>query len=101
MTETTNYKLPQWAAADEFSPTTQLNSAMEKIDTQMKANADAAEGGFGVVADVEKLKTDVATLQSNISSIQSELSIAESNITALQSRTYRMFGDGTVKYVPS
>lgn len=41
-TPTTNYQLPTYADADAPDLTGAYNQAMEKIDTQMKANSDEA-----------------------------------------------------------
>lgn len=43
METTTNYKLPQWVKADQIKMD-DFNGAFGKIDTALKANADAAAG---------------------------------------------------------
>lgn len=42
MENTTNYQLPKYAGTDPVNLLTGYNAAMDKIDTQMKANATAA-----------------------------------------------------------
>ncbi len=46
METTTNYKLPQWVKADQIKMD-DFNGAFGKIDTALKANADAVAGKAG------------------------------------------------------
>lgn len=50
-TPTTNYQLPTYADTDAPDLTGAYNQAMEKIDTQMKANSDEAAGTAKSTAD--------------------------------------------------
>ena len=81
-TPTTNYQLPTYADADAPDLTGAYNQAMEKIDTQMKANSDEAasatseagtakstadsalETANGNKAEITKLAGSVAKLES-------------------------------------
>lgn len=47
MQNTTNYQLPKYQTTDVPNLITGYNSAMDKVDTQMKANADAASTADG------------------------------------------------------
>ena len=47
MQNTTNYQLPKYQSTDVPNLITGYNSAMDKVDTQMKANADAASAADG------------------------------------------------------
>lgn len=59
-TPTTNYQLPTYADTDAPDLTGAYNQAMEKIDTQMKANSDKVanlEGGSFSPADDDAVLT--------------------------------------------
>ena len=55
---TTNYALPQWEATDEFRRE-DFNDAFARIDTAVKANADAVEQK----ADSSTVSTQITALQ--------------------------------------
>ena len=94
MTQTENYNLPQFENSDVFKPT-ELNSAFETIDNTMKENS----AGFGVVKQVEDLETEVADIKTELEAHLNDIAALQTKVQALESRTYSMFGDGTVKYV--
>lgn len=58
--KTTNYELPIYASDDVTSYLDDFNPAMTKIDTQMKANADAAAAAQ---SDADNLDTRVTALE--------------------------------------
>lgn len=58
--KTPNYQLPVYAEDDITSYLQDYNPAMQKIDTQMKANADAAASAQ---SDVDSLETRVQALE--------------------------------------
>ena len=71
--ETTNYELPIFVGTDKPSWLNDFNGAMTDIDTQMKANADAAsaaytkaEGAEGGVSGLTTRMTDVETAIGNL-----------------------------------
>jgi len=58
METTTNYKLPQWVKADQIKMQ-DFNGAFGKIDTALKANADAAAGAASA-AELNAVQQEVA-----------------------------------------
>ena len=58
METTTNYKLPQWVKADQIKMD-DFNGAFGKIDTALKANADAAAGKASS-AELNAVRQDLA-----------------------------------------
>lgn len=58
METTTNYKLPQWVKADQIKMD-DFNGAFGKIDTALKANADAAAGAASA-AELNAVRQDLA-----------------------------------------
>lgn len=82
--ETTNYDLPIFTGTDKPSWLNDFNGAMTDIDTQMKANADAAaaaynkaDGADGAVTAlsgrVAIAEGDIDTLEGNVASISGQL----------------------------
>lgn len=72
-TPTTNYNLPTYADGDAPDLTGAYNSAMTSIDTQMKANADAASAASSAAS----------AAQSTASAAQSAASQAANDITEI------------------
>lgn len=83
-TPTTNYKIPTYAASDTPDLTGAYNSAMAKIDAELKNNANAASTNATAIStangkittnanDISSLKTTTSTHTSQISSINSEI----------------------------
>ena len=88
---TPNYNLDLYVGTDKPNLRDQYNSAMGKVDTQMKANADGVtnananvitlQSQMGTVqSDVSTLKTNVSTLQTNVSTLQTDVSAIESTV---------------------
>ena len=61
--KTTNYNLSQFLGSDKPAWLSDYNQDMSKIDTQMKANADAATAASGVAAAATTSVGDIANLQ--------------------------------------
>lgn len=81
-TPTTNYQLPTYADTDAPDLTGAYNQAMEKIDTQMKANSDEAASATSAAGTAE-------------STANSALKTANANkaaITALTGRVANLEG---------
>lgn len=60
--KTSNYSLPIYNAEDITSWTIDFNGAMEKIDEQMKINADNAQDNTAVQELTEQLNAAVARI---------------------------------------
>lgn len=69
---TTNYNLPQFVGTDKPAWLGDINPAMSAIDTQMKANADAATAAAGAAATADG-KAVIA--QNGVAGLQSALSL--------------------------
>ena len=78
-TPTTNYALPTYADADAPDLTGAYNSAMTKIDTQMKKNADVAASASSAAS------TASSTASTAKSTADSALSKANANATDIAS----------------
>ena len=78
-TPTTNYALPTYADADAPDLTGAYNSAMTKIDTQMKKNADVAASASSAAS------TASSTASTAKSTADSALSKANANATGIAS----------------
>lgn len=59
---TTNYSFPIYKPEDITSWTVDFNGAMEKIDTQMKANADAAGDNSAIQELTQNLNAALARI---------------------------------------
>ena len=81
-TPTTNYQLPTYADTDAPDLTGAYNQAMEKIDTQMKANSDEAASATSA-AGTAKSTADSALETANAN---------EAAITALTGRVANLEG---------
>lgn len=92
---TPNYNLDLYVGTDKPNLRDQYNSAMGKVDTQMKANADGVtnananvitlQSQMGTVqSDVSTLKTNVSTLQTDVSAIESTVETHGTQITDVQ-----------------
>lgn len=78
---TPNYNLDLYASADKPNLRDQYNSAMGKIDTQMKANAD---GVTNANANVGTLQTQMTKAQGDISALESTVETHGTQITHVQ-----------------
>lgn len=88
---TTNYGLPQFLGTDKPSWLNDVNTAYSDIDTQMKANADAASAAdtkataaAGAVADltprVSAAEGEITSIEGNLTSIGGEIRDLETEI---------------------
>ena len=66
---TTNYGLPQYVGSDIINPLTDTNGAYETIDTQLKANADAASTADGKAVAVGGRTT---TLEGKVEALETQ-----------------------------
>lgn len=86
--KTPNYDLSQYVGTDKPTYLGDYNGDMLKIDTQMKANADAAtnaEASAGeAVTKATQAQNDVDVLEARMSTVEQDMTQAESNITQLQ-----------------
>lgn len=82
-TPTTNYKLPTYAAQDAPNLTGAYNQAMAKIDTQMKANADAAADAM---SDAASASSAASAAKSTADSALQKATSNEGSISALTTR---------------
>lgn len=82
-TETPNYGLPQWEGTD-LTDWMELNPAFETIDTQMKANADAAETAQntanGNTASIGNLTESLNNQITKLNGIQTDLTAVEGTV---------------------
>ena len=87
-TPTTRYQLPTYADTDAPDLTGAYNQAMQKIDTQMKANADAASAASSAASaaqstasaaqstatqaasDIDEINGTIGTMQESIANLQ-------------------------------
>lgn len=81
--ETTNYGLPQWEGSD-LTDWFELNPAFETIDTQMKANADAAATAQatanGNTTSIANLTESLNNQINKTTQMQNDLTAAEGQI---------------------
>ena len=89
--KTTNYKLSQYIGTDKPTYLGDYNSDMSKIDTQMKANANAASSAQSaagaaqskatqVESDMTQVKSDIEELNTDVSGLQN--AVTQANNTA-------------------
>ena len=78
---TPNYNLDLYASADKPNLRDQYNTAMGKIDTQMKANAD---GITNANANVGTLQTQMQQVQGDVSALESTVETHGTQITGVQ-----------------
>lgn len=78
---TPNYNLDLYASADKPNLRDQYNTAMGKIDTQMKTNAD---GVTNANANVGTLQTQMTEAQKDISALESTVGTHGTQITHVQ-----------------
>lgn len=96
---TANYNLSKYAAGDVTSYLVDFNGNMDKIDRQMKTNADANAGTAG---DIESIKQDVTALEEKTSKLENKVDTLEqasttneivasksSNVVSLVNNTYK------------
>lgn len=86
--ETTNYDLPIFTGTDKPSWLNDFNGAMTNIDTQMKANADAASAAYtkaeGADGAVTTLSGRVTTAEGDIDTLEGKVSTLEGDIPDLE-----------------
>lgn len=86
--ETTNYELPIFLGTDKPSWLNDFNGAMTAIDTQMKANADAASDAYtkadGADGAVTALAGRVTTAEDDIDTLEGKVSTLEGDIPDLE-----------------
>ena len=86
--ETTNYDLPIFVGTDKPSWLNDFNGAMTDIDTQMKANADAAAAAYnkadGADGAVTALSGRVTTAEDDIDTLEGKVSTLEGDIPVLE-----------------
>ena len=88
-TPTTNYQLPTYADTDAPDLTGAYNQAMEKIDTQMKANSDEAMDALGEAASATSA---AGTAKSTADSALEKANVNEAAITTLTGRVDNLEG---------
>ena len=76
---TTNYGLPQFVGSDIINPLVDTNGAYQTIDTQMKANADAASTADGKADAVAGRAT---TLEGKVEALETQNGNYTLNTTA-------------------
>lgn len=85
---TTNYELPIFLGTDKPSWLNDFNGAMTAIDTQMKANADAAAAAYnkadGADGAVTALSGRVTTAEDDIDTLEGKVSTLEGDIPDLE-----------------
>lgn len=67
--KTTNYDLPQYVGSDIINPLIDTNGAYQTIDTQMKANADAAAEAASAASGVGDRAT---TLEGKVGALETQ-----------------------------
>ena len=67
--KTTNYELPQYVGSDIINPLVDTNDAYQTIDTQMKANADAAAEAASAASGVGDRAT---TLEGKVEALETQ-----------------------------
>ena len=86
--ETTNYELPIFVGTDKPSWLNDFNGAMTDIDTQMKANADAAAAAYtkaeGAEGGVSGLTTRMTAAEGKITTLEGKMTTAEGDIDDLE-----------------
>lgn len=86
--ETTNYELPIFIGTDKPSWLNDFNGAMTDIDTQMKANADAASAAYtkaeGAEGGVSGLTTRMTTAEGEIDDLQGGLETLGGQVAAIE-----------------
>lgn len=93
-TPTTNYALPTYADADAPDLTGAYNSAMTKIDAQMKKNADVAASASSAASAAS------STASTAKSTADSALSKANANATDIASLEEEVAGLSASSFIP-
>ena len=83
MQQTSNYQLPTYQGTDSPNLITGYNSAMSKIDTQMKANETAASSAATAAANAA---TAASTADGKAVAAQNKANANETAIAALDTR---------------
>lgn len=86
--ETTNYELPIFIDTDKPSWLNDFNGAMTDIDTQMKANADAASAAYtkaeGAEGGVSGLTTRMTDAENDIDALENGMGTLAGQVTDLE-----------------
>lgn len=100
-TPTTNYALPTYADADAPDLTGAYNSAMTKIDTQMKKNADVAASASSAASTASSTASTASSTASTAkSTADSALSKANANATDITSLKEKVSGLSASSFNP-
>lgn len=94
--KTTNYELPIYKPEDITSWTTDFNGAMNKIDTQMKSNADAAGTAQSTATEAKTAAEQATGAAAVVQQLATKLNAAIERITALEGEVLKV-GD-TVEF---
>lgn len=82
--ETPNYQLPTYEQNSTVNLGVNWNTAMNKIDTAMKENADNITASGGDVSqlktDVESLRTKTGLIENNVTTLTSKVDLSETEI---------------------
>lgn len=107
-TPTTNYALPTYADADAPDLTGAYNSAMTKIDTQMKKNADVAASASSAASTASsKASTAKSTADSALSEVRGLSASSfnpqstDKNLTVAQLSEAKVTANGIVYFKPA
>lgn len=110
-TPTTNYALPTYADADAPDLTGAYNSAMTKIDTQMKKNADVAASASSAASTADSAlskananATDIASLEEEVAGLSASSFNPQStdkNLTVAQLSEAKVTANGIVYFKPA
>lgn len=102
MQQTSNYSLPTYQGTDSPNLITGYNSAMSKIDTQMKSNADAASAASTAAATAstaaQAADEKAVAAQTTADTANGKADTNATNITSLTTRVSAL-EDGS--FVPS
>ena len=89
MQQTTNYSLPTYQGTDSPNLLTGYNEAIGTIDTQMKANADAAAAAASAASTADG---KAVAAQNTANTADGKADTNASNITALTTRVAALEG---------
>lgn len=89
MQQSTNYSLPKYQGTDSPNLLTGYNSAIDTIDTQMKANADAASAAASAASTADG---KAVAAQTTANTANGKADTNASNITALDTRVSALEG---------
>ena len=94
--KTTNYELSQFLGSDKPAWLSDYNSDMNKIDTQMKANADAATAAGGTASSAATAIGDLTNLSTTVkTSVVAAINEVDSNADTAQNTANNAVATGT------